>query len=922
MSVEPEPYMEPADGAQDDSTAASRKRHSMAYRASHDGSIEVRDVAASESGTDEFSSTVGDDTFTSTMLKILTAATGGEDDIIVIDIYDLLRRAQLDTFLLNSLRAGCQLEGDEFAPSDETLAKMVASAQAAVEKACIPVSGALIGAMDKASKFQSDRIKDLLASNTNGSESQQTLDRIREEKVDVAFRSTYKALEELCAEIETMKKTRASMLKAREKVSFDPLDWQRLNGKSSEEILESVGKLNPNQISIEKIDKCVVGVDKRIAEATKQRHTEMIDSIGMSASVNEKDPTPSEFEALAKLGLLPQDKHTAVKADAIRTWTLNFMTKHSGKFWAVLPTIHRMLIMDPNRDVWKIPTSEDVCAADFEAARVLTGIGPLVAEHFNLQNMELLNLMASGRNCLPVLEAVEQQLTHGDDGHIERTVQGKKDDWISHIEAVYWPNALTLEKDRAKMLKIVEEIHVEFLRPNQDLKDGIKVVTKIITLARRMQVSIPYNKCAKRIVRAILHGRKSFVIPEISIYLKPPTEKGVRDNCIHMLCDMLAKIGRAADRYESDHSGESISIADYESVNFAMASSDLEVSVSPGYTDQDMFDEMIKDICPQFDRSDFVTSAHSVNFAGNFTGGGGKGKDKRGGKGGRGGKGKNKGRGGDAKKQVTKNITYPAGKLTCSVERCSNKLSVGKSDTFRATDEQHRAAAADGGRYPYFSPICSTCWASDKIETLQMDCATPGKKMNMPAYQKKSGHTGGKGAHSVNAATAAVVDNSDNISDAGSATSAVSSADSAKENLTSAIAEAQKFEPSLKVTMESISEDDSSSSIDRLAQSMGDMQGYMTQMRSEQQAHQHRTTQHLDTLQRQQAADRANQQSSMRTGGLGGGHGSYIPPGYNNQQQTETMGAGHNTEFPLLSDRVAHGMQQRLAGNQEVARRK
>ena len=305
MSAEPEPFVEPSDGPHDDSNAASRRRASAAYRASREGPIEVGGGAASESGTDEFSSTDGDDTFTSTMLKLLTATTGGGDDIIVIDIYDLLRRAQLDTFLLNSLRAGCQLEGDEFAPSDETLAKMVASAQAAVEKACIPVSGALIGAMDKASKFQSDRIKDLLASNTNGSESQQTLDRIREEKVDVAFRSTYKALEELCAEIETMKKTRASMLKARGTLSFDPLDWQRLHGKSSEEILESMGKLNPNQISIEKIDKCVVGVDKRIAEATKQRHTEMIDSIGMSASVNEKDPTPSEFEALAKLGLLP-----------------------------------------------------------------------------------------------------------------------------------------------------------------------------------------------------------------------------------------------------------------------------------------------------------------------------------------------------------------------------------------------------------------------------------------------------------------------------------------------------------------------------------------------------------------------------------------------------------------------------------------
>ena len=273
---------------------------------------------------------------------------------------------------------------------------------------------------------------------------------------------------------------------------------------------------------------------------------------------------------------------------------------------------------------------------------------------------------------------------------------------------------------------------------------------------------------------------------------------------------------------------------------------------------------------------------------------------------------------------MTKNVTYPAGQLTCSVERCSNKLSVDKSDKFRTTDEQHKTTAANGGQQdPRWVPVCSTCWASDHAVTLQMDCATPGKKMNMPAFRLKSGHAGGyKGAHSANAATAAAVDNSDNISDAGSMTSAASAAESAREHLTSAIAEAQKFEPSLKVTMESSSEDGPSSSIDKLAQSLGDLHGFMTQMQGENHAHQHRTTQHLDTLQRQQAADRANQQSSMRTGGLGGGNGSYIPPGYSNQQQIETMGAGHNTEFPLLSDRVAHGMQQRLAGNQEVARRK
>ena len=119
-----------------------------------------------------------------------------------------------------------------------------------------------------------------------------------------------------------------------------------------------------------------------------------------------------------------------------------------------------------------------------------------------------------------------------------------------------------------------------------------------------------------------------------------------------------------------------------------------------------------------------------------------------------------------------------------------------------------------------------------------MDCATPGKKMNMPAFRLKSGHAGGyKGAHSANAATAAAVDNSDNISDAGSTTSAASAADSAREHLTSAIAEAQKFEPSLKVTMESSSEDGPSSSIDKLAQSLGDLHGFMTQMQGENLAH-------------------------------------------------------------------------------------
>ena len=60
---------------------------------------------------------------------------------------------------------------------------MVASAQAAITKACTPVSEALMGTMEKASKFHADQIKDLMTSNTvSGSENQQKLDRIREGK--------------------------------------------------------------------------------------------------------------------------------------------------------------------------------------------------------------------------------------------------------------------------------------------------------------------------------------------------------------------------------------------------------------------------------------------------------------------------------------------------------------------------------------------------------------------------------------------------------------------------------------------------------------------------------------------------------------------------------------------------------------------
>ena len=166
------------------------------------------------------------------------------------------------------------------------------------------------------------------------------------------------------------------------------------------------------------------------------------------------------------------------------------------------------------------------------------------------------------------------------------------------------------------MTKIIEDLHVEFLRANQTLNDSIKVATKIIALAIRMQVSISYNKGAKRIVRAILVGRKSFAIPEIMAFMVPHAHAAVRENCIHMLSDMLAKIGRAAGRYSIDHSGESVQIGDNAEVDAAMSSTRHEYFVTPGFTDLETYDSHIQDLCPEFDRSDHVTSAHSANFAG------------------------------------------------------------------------------------------------------------------------------------------------------------------------------------------------------------------------------------------------------------------------------------------------------------------
>ena len=376
------PALQPMAATRDDRDAAARRRDTAGYRMSQAGLIEAGVDAASEDSADEYSSPSGD-TFSDMILKLLKQMTGG-GDVVDINIYNLLHAAGLDEFLVDSLRAAMQLDG-EAAPSEEALEIMTISAQEAVTKACLPVTAALEGAMANASKFHTDRFKDLMASGSGnqGNDSQQKLDRLREEETDVAYRASYHSLEERTAEISTLKDTRASMLAAREKLTADPMVWKDMMEKSADEIIETMDKdVKTHQVHIDEIDKCIKSADKQIADAGAKRHSDLLEELGVSASVNTKDAIPAEFEALIKLGLMPEDKHTAVKADQIRTWMTNFLTKHSTQFWAVLPVIYRMMAMNPNRDLWKIPTSNEVCAADWEFALAQTGVGPLVAEHF------------------------------------------------------------------------------------------------------------------------------------------------------------------------------------------------------------------------------------------------------------------------------------------------------------------------------------------------------------------------------------------------------------------------------------------------------------------------------------------------------------------------------------------------------------
>ena len=132
------------------------------------------------------------------------------------------------------------------------------------------------------------------SSGKQGNDSQQKLDRLREEEDDVAYRATYRSLEERTAEISALKNTQSAMMATREKLTADPEVWMDMQDKSREEIIATMdGDMKTHQIHIDGIDKRIKGVEKQIADARAKRHSDLLEDLGISSSGSDaKDAIP------------------------------------------------------------------------------------------------------------------------------------------------------------------------------------------------------------------------------------------------------------------------------------------------------------------------------------------------------------------------------------------------------------------------------------------------------------------------------------------------------------------------------------------------------------------------------------------------------------------------------------------------------
>ena len=115
------------------------------------------------------------------------------------NIYNLLHQAGLDEFLVHSLTSSLQLEGEDTLSEENAtlLETMSVSALEAIATACARATIAIKETLEAAAEYSRTQISDLILAGTaeQGTDSQKTLDRLRESEDDKQYRAVYHALE-------------------------------------------------------------------------------------------------------------------------------------------------------------------------------------------------------------------------------------------------------------------------------------------------------------------------------------------------------------------------------------------------------------------------------------------------------------------------------------------------------------------------------------------------------------------------------------------------------------------------------------------------------------------------------------------------------------------------------------------------------
>ena len=181
------------------------------------------DVADDESA--NFGSTHGDNTLESAIMALLGQLTGRDEDV-QIDIFSLLKLADLEHAIEISIAAAIQLDSEE--PTAESLAAgelTAANAMEAISNCAAQVSAALCGALHTAVEIHTTQVNDLIKNSNahgRGDDRVKLADTLREEQDDKRHRKIYDTLEAISEKIHNLENIKRNMMKALDVFQSNP----------------------------------------------------------------------------------------------------------------------------------------------------------------------------------------------------------------------------------------------------------------------------------------------------------------------------------------------------------------------------------------------------------------------------------------------------------------------------------------------------------------------------------------------------------------------------------------------------------------------------------------------------------------------------------------------------------------------------